>query len=78
MKIINKFKDILKSKVLPRLVKSWLHIINLIVLLTIYSIVYEKPDVIWADVIGGLWIFVLLVYYIFFRLFGFKLPKKKS
>jgi len=41
-----------------------------------YSIIYEKPGMEWVEVIGGLWIFVLLVYYIFFKLFGFKLPKK--
>jgi len=78
MKIINKIKDFLKLKILPWLTKNWLEIINLIVLFIIYSIIYEKPGMAWAEVIGGLWIFVLLVYYIFFKLFGFKLPKKKS
>jgi len=78
MKIINKTKDFLKLKILPWLTKNWLEIINLIVLFIMYSIIYEKPNMVWAEVIGGLWIFVLLVYYIFFKLFGFKLPKKKS
>lgn len=76
MKIIDDIKDFFNLKILPWLSKNWLDIINIIVLFIMYSIIYEKPGMEWAEVIGGLWIFVLLVYYIFFKLFGFKLQKK--
>lgn len=80
-KLIEKIKSLyakiinwLKIKVLPWLKRSWMEIVNLFVLFIVYGNTDSLPGV---QTISGLWIFILLAYYIFFKLFGFSFKKKE-
>lgn len=59
----------------PWLKKSWMQIVNIIILF----VAYGKMDD--AQLVGtgvvGFWIFLLLAYYIFWKLFGFDKVWKK-
>ena len=63
----NKVKKFVKEKALPWLSKSWMQIINLMIVLFAYGKMdtHETPGA-W---LVGFWAFVLLAYYIFWKLF---------
>lgn len=56
---------------LPWLKKSWMQIVNIIVMFVAYGTLERIETVPGAETITGLWLFLLLVYYIFWKLFGF-------
>lgn len=49
--------------------KNWLMIINYVVLLIAYSVIYGKPGMLFVEVLLGLWIFVSAAYgmYLIFK-----------
>lgn len=59
-----KFKTWVLQKALPWLkafvLKHWFMIINYFVIVVAYDIIYGKDDVIWAELLLGLWIFASL------------------
>ena len=61
---------------LPWIKKGWMQIVNMIILFIAYGQTDSLP---WVQTIVGLWLFVLLGYYIFWKLFGAeKMFKKKT
>ena len=60
-KLWEKFVAWLKTVVLPWakafVLKHWFMIINYFVIVVAYDIIYGKDDVIWAELLLGLWIF---------------------
>jgi len=63
---------------LPWLQKNWMQLINIIVLFIAYGTINEvtQPR---ASAVIGLWLFLLLGYYIFWKLFGAdKIIKRKE
>ena len=50
----------------PWLLKSWMQIVNIIVIAIVYGSSDSLP---WVQAIVGLWLFLLLAYYIFWKLF---------
>jgi len=56
-----KFKTWVLQKALPWakafVLKHWFMIINYFVIVVAYDIIYGKDDVIWAELLLGLWIF---------------------
>jgi hypothetical protein len=61
MKILENLKTAL-LKLKSWFLKNWMTIVNYLVILTAYSIIYGKPGVVWAEVLLGLWMFVSLAY----------------
>ena len=60
---------------LPWLKKEWMQIVNIIII----AIAYAKTDSLpGLQAIVGLWLFVLLAYYIFWKLFGAEKMFKKE
>jgi len=59
----------------PWLKKEWMQIINLLVLFIVYGNTDSLPGV---QTVAGLWIFILLVYYIFWKFFGAEKAFKKK
>lgn len=59
----------------PWLKKSWMQIVNIIVMFIAYGNLDEKPGI---QTIVGLWLFLLLGYYIFWKLFGAEKAFKKK
>lgn len=79
-KIWEKIKSWFKKTALPWLKKNWMQIVNLIVLFIIYG---NTDSLLGVQTITGLWIFVLLGYYIFWKFLGaeknfIKSPKLNS
>jgi hypothetical protein len=66
-KLIEKIKAWAVKTALPWLKKSWMQIVNILVVFIGYNALDAKPFV---QTIVGLWLFCLLVYYIFWKLFG--------
>lgn len=70
-KLWEKIKAWAKLTAWPWIKKSWMQIINIIVVLIAYStldnFVDQAPV---AVTITGFWLFILLGYYIFWKLFG--------
>jgi len=64
--MINKIKKWAKETALPWLKKSLLQIVNMLVLFVAYGSLDGGNE--WLI---GLWLFILLGYYIFWKLFGF-------
>ena len=62
-----KIKKWALTRAVPWLKKSWMQIVNVIVLFTSYGCLNEETL---CGTLVGLWIFVLLGYYIFWKLFG--------
>jgi len=61
---------------LPWLKKGWMQIVNMIVMFIAYGNTDSLP---WVQAIVGLWLFLLLSYYIFWKLLGVeKMFKKKN
>ena len=69
-RILNDIKTWFTTKMLPWLKKAWMQIVNMIVLFAAYSSLNDDS---FAGVIVGFWIFILLSYYIFIKLFKFEL-----
>jgi hypothetical protein len=65
--VIKKIKAWWNTTAIPWLKSSWMQIVNLIVLFIVYGNTDKLPGV---QTIAGLWIFVLLAYYIFWKFFG--------
>ena len=71
-----KIKAWWKNTAAPWLKKSWMQIVNIIVMFIAYGTTDSLP---WVQAIVGLWLFLLLGYYIFWKLFGAeKMFKKKG
>jgi hypothetical protein len=76
LKVWGQVKIWFEKRGLPWLKKNWMQIVNLLVLFIIYGNTDKLPGV---QTITGLWIFVLLGYYIFWKFFGAeKAFEKKS
>lgn len=71
-----KFKKWIKETAWPWIKKGWMQAVNIIVLFVAYGVLSETTQA-GASTIVGLWIFVLLGYYIFWKLFGFDKVWKK-
>ena len=76
-KIWTNIKAFATEKVLPWLKKNWMQIVNFIVILVAYSKVYEQPGFGGVELILGLCLFIMLGYYIFWKLFGLEKAFKK-
>jgi len=74
-KLWEKIKKWAVETALPWLKKSWMQIVNIIILFVAYG---KMDDAQLAGTgIVGLWLFLLLGYYIFWKLFGFDKVWKK-
>jgi hypothetical protein len=67
---IDKFVNWVVKTAVPWLKKSWMQIVNMIVLFIAYKGFDEVLQPGYSTIIG-LWVFLLLAYYIFWKLFGF-------
>ena len=81
VKIWQLFVAWFKSTALPWLKMKWMRIVDLILFFIVYGVV-GSAGLVWLEAIIGLWIFVLLGYYIFWQFLGFgkvvkSLKKKK-
>jgi hypothetical protein len=75
-KLWEKIKAWWAATALPWIKKSWMQVVNIIVIAIAYGQTDSLP---WVQAITGLWLFVLLGYYIFWKLFGAeKMFKKKT
>ena len=66
-KLWEKIKNWFNKTALVFLKKEWMQIVNLVVLFIVYGNTDKLPGV---QTITGFWIFILLVYYIFWKFFG--------
>jgi hypothetical protein len=65
MKILENLKAWLKAVLLKLktwFLKNWMTVVNYLVILIAYSIIYGKPGVVFAELLLGLWMFVSLAY----------------
>jgi len=69
-KITNVIKDFFK--------KYWLELINFIVLIIAFTTVYSIETLPLLEAILGVWIFVLIAYYVFWKLLFKREPIKSS
>ena len=74
-KLWEKIKAWWKNTAAPWLLKSWMQIVNIIVVAIAYGTTDSLP---WVQGIVGFWLFLLLAYYIFWKLFGAELIFKKK
>lgn len=75
-KLLEKLKNWWSLTALPFLKTNWMQIVNIIILFVAYSTL-SNNDLSITEAIVGLWIFVLLGYYIFWKLFGAEKMFKK-
>jgi hypothetical protein len=75
LKIWGKIKSWAINTALPWLKKEWMQIINILVIFIAYANTDSLPGL---QTIIGLWLFVLLVYYIFWKLLGVEKMFKKE
>lgn len=78
--LLEKIKAWWEKTALPWLKKSWMQIVNIIVVAIAWDKLSDLGSAPWAEVITGLWLFLLLAYYIFWKLFGMEklfVPKPK-
>ena len=74
-KLIEKIKAWWKATALPWLKISWMQIVNILVI----GIAYGNTDTLpGLQTIIGLWLFLLLGYYIFWKFFGAEKAFKKK
>ena len=45
-------------KILDWLKQHWMHLINYLVIIIAYSIIYGHTDIVWAEFLLGIWLFV--------------------
>jgi len=77
-KLWEKIKAWAVKTALPWLKKSWMQIVNMIILFVAYDKLFTyEPAPQFATALAGLWLFLLLAYYIFWKLFGFDKVWKK-
>lgn len=69
-KIFNFLKKWFNKTAKPFLKNNWMQIVNLIVLFVAYDTISDLKMYPWTETILGLWVFILLIYYIFWKLFG--------
>jgi len=69
LKLWEKIKAWAVKTALPWLKKSWGQIVNILVVAIVYSHTDTLPGI---QTISGIWLFFLLAYYIFWKLFGFE------
>jgi len=74
---IDKFVNWVVKTVVPWIKKSWMQIVNMIVLFIAYKGFDEVLQPGYSAIIG-LWLFLLLAYYIFWKLLGFDKVWKKQ
>jgi len=70
-----KIKAWWKLTVIPWLKINWMQIVNIIVMFIAYGNTDSLPGL---QVVLGIWIFFLLAYYIFWKLFGLEKIFKKD
>jgi hypothetical protein len=75
LKIWGKIKAWAVKTALPWLKSSWMQIVNILVLFIIYGNTDSLPGV---QTVAGLWLFVLLAYYIFWKFLGAEKIFKKE
>lgn len=77
----NKIWDLIKAwfdrTALPWLKKNWMQIVNMFILFVAYDKISDAEVYPVAETLIGLWLFVLLVYYIFWKLLGLEKAFKK-
>ena len=73
-KLLEKIKAWAVKTALPWLKKEWMQIVNIIVI----AIVYAKTSSLGLETLTGLWLFVLLAYYIFWKFLGAEKMFKKT
>ncbi len=66
-KLWEKFLAWVNKTALPWLKKEWMQIVNIIVVAVTYAKTDSLPGL---QAIVGLWLFILLAYYIFWKFFG--------
>lgn len=76
-KIWNLIKDWYNKTAKPWLKKSWMEIVNIFILFVAYDKLSDALTYPVAETLVGLWLFVLLVYYIFWKLLGVEKMFKK-
>ena len=69
-KLWEKIKAWAKLTALPWLKKSWMQIVNILVIFIAYSALYDYAQWTLATGIIGIWLLILLAYYIFWKLLG--------
>ena len=74
-KLWEKIKAWWSNTAAPWLKKSWMQIVNIIVIAIGYGATDSLPGL---QTVLGLWLFLLLGYYIFWKLFGAELMFKKK
>lgn len=73
-KLWDKIKAWWKNTALPWIKISWMQVVNMLMLGFVYSQTDSLP---WVQTIAGLWLFILLGYYIFWKFFGAEKMFKK-
>ena len=66
--LLNSIKAFLINKAWPWIKTNCIQIINFLVIFITYSMVYGKTGLSVVELILGVWLFVLLAYYIFWKL----------
>jgi hypothetical protein len=65
--MLEKIKNWWSKTALPWIKKSWMQIMNIIIVFIAYNNTDSLPG---TQTIVGFWLFILLGYYIFWKLFG--------
>lgn len=76
-KLWEKIKKWAVETALPWLKKSWMQIVNIIIVFMAYGRFSNIEGEYAMETVTGLWLFLLLAYYIFWKLFGFDKVWKK-
>jgi len=63
---------------LPWLKKGWMHLMNILVMLITYMQLHKDGTIQGLEIFVGAWLFVLLVYYVFWKLLGAERIIKKK
>lgn len=74
-KLFEKIKVWFNKTALPWLKSSWMQIVNIIIMFIAYGSLDSAPG---SQAIVGFWLFILLGYYIFWKLLGAEFIFKKS
>lgn len=74
-KLWEKIKAWWKATALPWLKTSWMQIVNILVIAIAYANTDTLPGL---QTVIGLWLFILLAYYIFWKFFGAEKAFKKK
>ncbi len=77
IKIWELIKSWFEKTAKPWLKKSWMEIVNMLILFIAYDKLSDALTYPVAETLVGLWLFVLLAYYIFWKLLGAEKMFKK-